>query len=106
MQKFYEASDALQAEMLCDHLASHHIQAVVLGGYLSGAAGELSALNFPVVWLVEDADLPRAQQLLNIFLTPLPPSGDWQCPRCGSTVEGTFALCWQCGAQRPDEDAI
>lgn len=105
MQKFYEARDALQAQMLRDHLASHHIQSVILGDYLSGAAGELSAVNFPTLWLTDAADLSRAQQLLDAFLSAVSVTADWQCPACGAAVEGAFALCWQCNQPRPDEDA-
>lgn len=47
MLKFYEARDSLEARQLIDALAAHRIEATVLGEYLSGAAGELSALNFP-----------------------------------------------------------
>lgn len=105
MQLLYQASDALQANLLKDHLAAHHIQAVVLGDYLSGAAGELSAINFPALWLVEDRDLPRARQLLDEFLAPPEPTADWRCPACGATVAGQFGLCWQCSKPRPDEAA-
>ena len=104
MQKFYEARDALQAQMLRDHLASHHIQSVVLGDYLTGGAGELSAINFPVLWLVEDGDLPRARQLLDTFLSDVPVAADWRCPACGAEVDGVFTLCWQCNNPRPDDD--
>lgn len=102
MQLLYQAQDALQANLLRDHLANHHIQAVVLGDYLSGAAGELSAINFPVVWLVEDRDLPRARQLLATFLAPSQPATPWRCPVCGAEVDGEFALCWQCNSPRPE----
>jgi hypothetical protein len=104
MQPLYEARDALQANLLRDHLAAHHIQAVVLGDYLSGAAGQLPAVNFPVVWLVEDRDLPRARQLLEVFLSPLPAAAPWTCPNCGAEVDGEFELCWQCGAPRDHDD--
>ena len=48
MLKFYEARDSLEARQLVDALAAHRIEATVLGEYLSGAAGELSALEFPL----------------------------------------------------------
>jgi hypothetical protein len=102
MQPLYQARDALQAGLLRDHLAAHHIQSVVLGDFLSGAAGELPAVNFPVVWLVEDRDLPRAQQLLATFLAPLPAGTPWRCPACGAEVDGEFELCWQCGRPRDE----
>jgi hypothetical protein len=104
MQSLYEARDGLQANLLRDYLAAHHIQSVVLGEYLSGAAGELPAVNFPVVWLLEDRDLARGRQLLAEFLAPPRAAGDWLCQACGAEVDGGFELCWQCGASRPDED--
>ena len=104
MQQFYQASDGLEAQMLVDYLAAAHIRATVLGQYQAGAAGELSALSYPWVWLVEDRDLDRAQQLLEDFLRQRQgetDQGPWQCPRCGTALEGSFDLCWQCGAGRP-----
>jgi hypothetical protein len=103
MQMLYQASDALQANLLKDHLGAHRIHAVVLGDYLSGAAGELSAINFPTVWLVEDRDLLLARQLLAEFLTPAEPAAAWHCPTCGADIDGEFSLCWSCNTPRPLE---
>jgi len=106
MQRFYQAQDQFEAQMLIDYLRSSHIQATMLGRYQSGAAGELSAFSFPWVWLIEARDLPRATQLLAQFeqqRAQAAPGGDWTCAQCGAEVEGGFDLCWQCGAERPDE---
>ena len=103
MLKFYEARDALEARQLIDALAAHRIEATVLGEYLSGAAGELSALNFPWVWLISNDDLPVAQGVLDGFLASrgsLPKKGPWVCPGCGAQVDAGFEICWQCGAGR------
>lgn len=100
MLPLYEARDPLEARLLVDHLAAHHIRAVVLGELLSGGAGELSALNYPRVWLVDTADLARAQQLLAGFLRA-PDGVPWVCPGCATPIEGEFAMCWQCGLVRP-----
>jgi hypothetical protein len=51
MKKLYQARDRIEAQLLKDFLASHHITTVVQGDYLSGAAGELPALMFPVIWV-------------------------------------------------------
>lgn len=104
MQALYQARDALQANLLRDHLAAHHIRSIVLGDYLSGGAGELSAVNFPVVWLLEDRDLPRGRELLALFLAETPAGADWRCPSCDAEVEGEFLMCWQCGKQKPDDE--
>lgn len=104
MLRFYQAADDLEAQLLIDFLAASHIRATLLGQYQSGAAGELSALSYPWVWLVEDRDQMRAQQLLTEFLERRQrgdSGGLWVCPNCGTALEAAFDLCWQCGTGRP-----
>ena len=103
MLKFYEARDSLEARQLVDALAAHHIEATVLGEYLNGAAGELSATNFPWVWLISNDDLEVAQTVLDGFLASLgdlPKRGPWVCPHCAAEVDAGFETCWQCGHHR------
>jgi hypothetical protein len=107
MQSLYQAMDGLEARLLVDALAAEHIEALVLGEYLSGAAGELSAFNYPTVWVVESSQIERARDVLKRFLearnSPDPgDDGEWQCPACGTKVDAGFALCWNCGTPRPD----
>jgi hypothetical protein len=102
MLKFYEARDSLEARQLVDALAAHRVEATVLGEYLSGAAGELSAFNFPWVWLINNDDMPVAQSVLDGFLASrgnLPKRGHWRCPACGAEVDAGFDICWQCGSK-------
>jgi hypothetical protein len=105
MQKLYEARDRIEAQFLRDFLEQHHIAADVFDDYLAGAAGELPAMIFPTVWVLEDRDLVRARQLLAEFLTR--PRGQnrkgrWKCAGCGELVDAEFDLCWNCGAARPE----
>lgn len=103
MLKFYEARDSLEARQLVDALAAHRIEATVLGEYLNGAAGELSATNFPWVWLIKNEDLNGAQSVLDGFLASigsLPKLGPWVCRACGADVDAGFDICWQCGRSR------
>ena len=101
MLKFYEARDSLEARQLIDALDAHGIEATVLGEYLSGAAGELPAMNFPWVWLINNDDLQNAQRVLDGFRASrgnLPKVGPWVCETCGAEVDAGFDICWQCGA--------
>ena len=105
MQRLYEARDRIEAQLLVDYLSGYHIPAVILGDYLSGAAGELPALIFPAVWVLEDRDLEVAQRRLGEFLERFEEGrtrSDWSCPRCGADVEGAFDVCWHCGRPRPE----
>lgn len=104
MQRFYQARDDLEAQLLIDFLSASHIHATLLGRYQSGAAGELSVVSYPWVWLMEDRDMLRARQLLDEFKQQQAGSQDsapWHCVQCGNNVEAGFDLCWQCGAGRP-----
>jgi hypothetical protein len=104
MLKFYEASDSFEARQVIDALAAHRIEATVLGEFLTGAAGELSAMNFPWVWLINNDDLARAQEVLDGLLASkgaLPKRGPWICPGCEAEVDAGFDVCWQCGRPHP-----
>jgi len=103
MKRLYQAADRIEAQLLMDFLMDHHVQAVVLGDYLSGAAGELSALEYPSVWLLEERDYALGRKLLEQFQQGVedkarrPP---WNCPNCGESVAAGFDLCWNCGVSR------
>lgn len=87
--------------MLHDALASHHVRTVILGDYLSGAAGELSALQFPEIWLVENDDYCLGRRLIDQYLEdPAHHSPPWRCTHCGETVDAGFNLCWNCSGAR------
>jgi hypothetical protein len=104
MKQLYEAADRIEAQMLKDFLAGRHIETVITGDYLAGGAGELSALQFPLLWVVEDRDLEIASMWLQEFLNVRESSAvqkiDWQCGHCGELIEGQFDLCWRCGTPR------
>jgi len=108
MQRLYQAKDRIEAQFLRDFLDADRIPAIVLGDYLSGAAGDLPADIYPTVWVIEEEDLPRAQASLARFLAG--PDRNhaggarttWACPGCGESVEPGFDLCWNCGQGRED----
>jgi hypothetical protein len=103
MQKLYQASDRIEAQLVSDLLASRHIDNRILGNYLSGAIGELPADLYPTVWVIDDADLPLARELLTRFIADNRERGDassWVCRDCGELIDGSFDLCWRCGGGR------
>jgi hypothetical protein len=104
MKKVYQAKDLIEAQLFRDFLADHRMDAVVLGGYLAGAAGELPALQFPEVWVLDARDHDRARQLLDAFLEGKREARSggrgWRCGNCGESIEPPFDICWRCGAVR------
>jgi hypothetical protein len=73
------------------------IRVLVRNQHLSSAMGELPPAECEAqVWVLEDSDLPRAEEILS--LKPL--SGpDWTCA-CGEALAAQFTQCWRCGADR------
>jgi len=67
---------------------------------LVGALGELPPTEcWPEVWIADDGDQERAQEIINAALAPLASQPGWHC-RCGEDLEGQFSHCWRCGADR------
>jgi len=102
MQRLYQAADRIEAQLLSDYLDRHLIDNAILGDYLSGAIGELPADLSPSIWIVHNADLERANELLQRFIADASREigGSWVCRGCGELVDGSFDFCWRCGAER------
>ena len=84
------------------HHAKNLLEAAGIGvlirnQYLSSAMGELPPAECEAqLWVLEDRDLEKAQQILNAQPVAGP---DWTC-ECGETLGAQFSQCWRCGAQR------
>jgi hypothetical protein len=73
------------------------IQVLVRNAALSSAMGELPPAECEAqLWVLDDADAPRAEALL-----ALPPAQgpEWSCS-CGERLGPQFTQCWRCGAYR------
>ncbi len=65
--------------------------------YASFAAGSFA----PELWVLDDADFPKAAELRDAWCQSNAATGDsWICPSCGEKSEGQFASCWKCGTAR------
>lgn len=72
------------------------IRVLIRNQYLSSAMGELPPAECEAqIWVLDDADLAKAQQVLEHHGS----GPDWTC-RCGETLGGQFTQCWRCGAYR------
>ncbi|MFN2644512.1 MAG: DUF2007 domain-containing protein [Burkholderiales bacterium] len=78
-------------------LEAEGIGAVVKNQYLSSAMGDLPPAECQgELWVLNDADAPRAERLL---LGAPASASDWRCA-CGERLDGQFTQCWRCGAYR------
>jgi hypothetical protein len=73
------------------------IKAVVRNQYLSSGMGDLPPAECqPELWVLSEADVSRAEQVLFAREEQGPA---WQCG-CGEALGGQFTQCWHCGAYR------
>ena len=104
MTQVFVAQHPAEAHLVKGLLEADGIPAEVHGESLFGARGEAPATpdTLPSVWVVDDADAPRAAVILADFgrQSPEATRASWRCPNCGETVEGQFTDCWRCGAVR------
>jgi hypothetical protein len=84
------AAEELEAEGIQTFLTGTEFGAMY-GSWVGTAAGGIE------VQVARD-DLPRAREILTEFSNA--DATDWQCSQCGTDVEGEFAVCWNCGAER------
>jgi hypothetical protein len=105
MKPLHTARHATEAHLVRGYLESHGVTAIVRGEYLAGGIGELPA-DLCKVWVVNDNDYARADDLLRQFLRGEAAREHahegWQCTNCHEDIEGQFTTCWNCGTVRPE----
>lgn len=102
MERVYTSSDPVLAGLVLSVLESAGIRCLLRNQYLAGALGELPVNEcWPQVWVVDEADAPRAARLIEAALPREAAAGEpWNCPTCAEHLEAQFAQCWRCGALR------
>jgi hypothetical protein len=97
MLRLYTAADLPEASLVVQLLARAGIAAQVLNAHAQGGLGEIPFTHaWPEVWLIEDADRPRAQRVLDAWRRA-PPTPPRRCRDCGEDNPGAFETCWRCG---------
>jgi hypothetical protein len=83
-------------------LEEANIPCMIRNENLSTALGEGPfAECSPEIWIQNDADYPRAREIVDAWRNAgAEDHGPWVC-RCGETIEGQFTSCWKCGSERP-----
>jgi hypothetical protein len=104
----YSARDVMQAEFLVQVLASHEIEAQVVGAALSTLIGYVPASMVKVH--VAEADADRARAVVDEFERSgrggarrggtEAEASPWTCANCGETIEPQFTECWNCQLPR------
>ena len=99
MKRLYSHESLAHVGHVRNLLEQSGIDCFVKNEQLSGGLGEIPFLEcLPELWILRDADLRRAQALLEAIEQPGASRAHWRCRQCGERNEGQFAACWQCGA--------
>lgn len=103
VKPLHTARHAAEAHLIRGYLESQGIDALVRGEFLVGGIGELPA-DLCKVWVIDDHDWPRADELLKRFLQGTDAREHaheyWRCAQCQEVIEGQFTDCWNCGTAR------
>ena len=78
-------------------LESEGIACELRNEHLGSVMGEVPFVEvWPQLWIVNDLDFDRAEQLLSADAQTESPTETWKCRHCGEQNEGQFAACWNC----------
>ena len=79
-------------------LESEGIACEIRNEHLGSVLGEVPFVEvWPQLWVINDLQFDRAQQLISDDATAESPTEPWTCRYCSETNEGQFGACWNCG---------
>lgn len=85
-------------------LEQNDIACTIRNEQLSGALGEVPFLEcLPELWVVNDADRKRAEDLIATLQSEPVGGENWRCDQCNEENEAQFAACWNCGHSRRED---
>ncbi len=100
MKRLLQAPNLALATLWADMLCGAGLSASVQRAYAGSIAGEIPPDQaLPEIWLHDDAEHARAEELMHELLNR--PPLHWLCTSCGENVDGPFEECWNCGAPMP-----
>ncbi len=105
MKKLYVSQSLIDVESRKELLDQATIPCTIKNQRSAMLGGEVPfAEVFPELWVLQDEDLERAQQLLQDW-EDAPPieSTSWTCGNCSERHQKEFTTCWKCGHERSSE---
>lgn len=108
MLRIYSHPDTAMVHLVKNELENRGIEALIRGEHAAAVFGGGAGIDaWTELWVVDDARAEEAAGIIKgvIEQTPLPEGEPWRCPNCGEEVEASFAVCWNCGEERPEQAA-
>lgn len=99
MRRIRSAANLPEAYLLKQLLERAGIEAHVFNEHAQGALGEIPFIHaYPEVWVADEADAARAEELIGAYERTEPSAVTRACPACGEQNPQGFEICWRCGA--------
>ena len=103
--RVYRAANSVEAHLIRGMLEQHGISVRILGDVLSSGIGELPLDVVEVEVQVPPGFCALARQLIDEYERSNREGASlrsaWTCGSCGEDCPDEFALCWNCGSERP-----
>lgn len=97
MKKLTSAESLILINHYRNLLEAEGIRTEIRNQHLGSIMGEVPFFEtWPQLWVINDLDFDRAQQLLESADAEAP-TEPWVCGNCGEQNEGQFSACWKCG---------
>ena len=102
MKKIFSSDDPVLCGYLKGIVLNAGIDCVLRNEHLPAGAGNIPYTEcWPELWVIEDADKARGEQLVAAILASQASADvNWTCASCGELSEAQFTACWKCGAER------
>ncbi|MEM8814565.1 MAG: DUF2007 domain-containing protein [Pseudomonadota bacterium] len=99
MKKLTTHSSLITISHYKNLLEAEGIAAEIRNQHLGSVLGDIPFPEvWPELWVLNDLDYDRGQQLIAESLVDESPRQAWRCRQCGEENEGQFGACWNCGA--------
>ena len=99
MKRLCKAPSLPDAHILRGLLQQSGIEAHVFNENAQSGVGQLPVSEAcPEVWLADERDFARSEELIRAFESAPRESGSLHCPVCREDNPANFQLCWSCGS--------
>jgi hypothetical protein len=99
MKRLCKAASLPDAHILRGVLEHEGIEVHVFNENAQSGVGQLPVAEaLPELWVADENDLQRAQEVVRRFETAPRVETTVRCAGCGEDNPGNFQVCWSCGA--------
>jgi len=97
LKKLFTHENRLIVFNLKNLLQEQGISCHIENEFSSSGVGVLAPFEtWPEIWVTEDSQFDRADQIISETLNNQTTSVEWICSHCGESNAGNFNICWNC----------